>query len=702
MVRPRDTQPDSRRGAMPAGGKDRFHNPYNFVPALVRQTSDPELGDHLPASHDQYLAGRWSGQISVTLTAATPLLLLDAAKASTSKDHKTYPLRLGLDGKPNLPATSIKGMLRSAYEAITNSRLSIFEGHNERLAYRMAANEGLGLVPVRIEENRIKILLGANPKLPKSQNGRIQPAAWLQRYDRFTGKIANWASKYPNNRLPQHRDHISMWLECIRRGQFFYWRVRNPVPYGQALGSQPEPSKPTGQHIPTGEMIKAEGYVCITGRNIDRKHDERVFFSQDEPFYAELTEELRKQWKELIRNYQSIHQSEIESGQSGPPTLPNSQWSRQVIGGSAETELATGTLCYASVRKENGIYGVEKLFPVMISRALHEVNPESLLDDSLKPAQSLEELSPADRVFGWVKQKGKGSYRGNVRISQIRCITENASESFDAPGVPLAILGQPKPQQARFYVARDKEGRQLQENSPPREGYSKSGQKALRGRKVYPHHAHLADNYWQNPTEDRTQSELQEYRRPNNGDKTRDSQNRSILGWVRPGTEFKFTIDISNLSEVELGALLWLLDLPQDHFHRLGGGKPLGFGSVKLTVDWDATSMRSGEQWQQIYRELAPLPEPENHEARECIKKFQLAVADVYRNGSNFESVRFIAAFIRCVRGFAKGTPIHYPRRRRLAIPEGKSFEWFGENEKQSKASLPDLSEGQSLPGYYE
>ena len=48
--------------------------------------------------------------------------------------------------------------------------------------------------------------------------------------------------------------------------------------------------------------------------------------------------------------------------------------------------------------------------------------------------------------------------------------------------------------------------------------------------------------------------------------------------------EFGFDLHVTNLSRVELGALLWLLALPSDHFHRLGGGKPLGFGSVRLEM----------------------------------------------------------------------------------------------------------------------
>ena len=35
---------------------------------------------------------------------------------------------------------------------------------------------------------------------------------------------------------------------------------------------------------------------------------------------------------------------------------------------------------------------------------LHDVSPSKLLPPGLKPAATLEKLSPADRVFGWVRQ----------------------------------------------------------------------------------------------------------------------------------------------------------------------------------------------------------------------------------------------------------------------------------------------------------
>ncbi len=51
---------------------------------------------------------------------------------------------------------------------------------------------------------------------------------------------------------------------------------------------------------------------------------------------------------------------------------------------------------------------------------------------------------------------------------------------------------------------------------------------------------------------------------------------------VKPGVTFKGRIRFENLSEVELGALLFALDLPSGCCHKLGMGKPLGLGSINI------------------------------------------------------------------------------------------------------------------------
>jgi len=63
-------------------------------------------------------------------------------------------------------------------------------------------------------------------------------------------------------------------------------------------------------------------------------------------------------------------------------------------------------------------------------------------------------------------------------------------------------------------------------------------------------------------------------------------QNKKIITKiqpVRPGVKFQGRIRFENLSHAELGALLFSLDLPGGCNHKLGMGKPLGLGSVKIT-----------------------------------------------------------------------------------------------------------------------
>lgn len=475
-----------------------FHNPYNFVPAPLRNTSDPDLGDQPPINQDAFFTDHYSGSLRVKMIAKTPLLVPEVQGSESG--HKTFPLRVDGDGKPLIPASSVRGMLRSAYEAVTNSRLGRFsESHKQKLKYRQT-------------------------------------------------------------------------------------------------------QKPFGK--------------------VD-----------------------------------------------------------------------------------------------------YEVSAWDLLHDSLQPAMAISQLSPADRVFGWVKVdadmgawvKGERiAARGLLCVGPVRCISSSAEavERFAPPGVPLAILSAPKPQHGRFYVARSPNG-EAQQNGLSKQAAGYSSGKGLRGRKVYPHQVSLPDEHWNNPTEDRTQqprgtpAHYQEYRRPcKDGEEQRDDQNRSILGWVKPGAQFSFDLQVQNLSAVELGALLWLLDLPDDCFFRFGGGKPLGFGSVGLEIE--SCDLRTGNELRARYRTWHETTAP-NDPRTATIEAFRNAVGRAYPAGSgDFNDVPFIRAFLIACRGHGDTLPVHYPRatpddQPGPPSPEGESFKWFVANERDgARYALPDLMTGARLPTLQE
>ena len=296
-------------------------------------------------------------------------------------------------------------------------------------------------------------------------------------------------------------------------------------------------------------------------------------------------------------------------------------------------------------------------------------SPADCLPDSLHPAKTIEQLSPADRLFGWVEQEGKRAWRGKLRFSD--AIYEGAGKPVEGfsekDGKPLKILGAPKPAQARFYLG-DGSGEPQKDGQSKEEAGYKNGKK-LRGRKVYLHHRNFSP--------------------PSVFAQKRDKQNRSITGWIPAEKEFSFSIRFENLTGEELGGLLTLLGLSgPEHpcYFRLGYGKPLGLGSVELTADVRKTVISSGDEMAERYKTLkgqASLP------AKKKLQEF----VDLFLNAMNGRNSS-LNDFIRAGKG-VDGTIAYGVIEDRSDAP---IYEWFVANERGAKRSLPPI--GETLPSY--
>jgi CRISPR-associated protein (TIGR03986 family) len=65
----------------------------------------------------------------------------------------------------------------------------------------------------------------------------------------------------------------------------------------------------------------------------------------------------------------------------------------------------------------------------------------------------------------------------------------------------------------------------------------------------------------------------------------KNSFNPSIDTKIKPintNAKFKGRIRFENLSNIELGAILFAIDLPEGYAHKIGMAKPLGFGSIRI------------------------------------------------------------------------------------------------------------------------
>ncbi len=702
-----------------------FHNPYNFVPAIPRQQVAGDLGDSVPSAHGRYLPDRWSGEITLQIQTITPLLIIDAAQGQKiNAEHQAYPMRQCHDGLPYLTPTSIKGMLRTAYEIVTNSRLSQFSKHEEPLVYRMAASSS-NIYPAVVR----KIKGGKNILRIMPAHGVMGHVSRLPSYkkdseEKDKGESMASLVYHESGELPQHGDLVWVKLNPDPNSDSNYMHlpedIREYFMDKKLLSNVVIAIQRRNSEIPPDQKFDKKwrkGVVCVTGANVKDKRYERVFLENDEDDKKiVITPAMEKMWRDLVLDYKMVNKTSLKKrreDESKPEPYdylgdkPGETAFSWHVYESLSEDLKSGTLCYVELDRElelNNDFRVKEenikaILPVTLSRHFYDVSPASLLDKSLQPAQDFNELSPADRVFGWVKQGGHSAYRGNIRIHSVQCLTKDAIKDL-SPGLPLAILGQPRPQQGRFYAAKDQEGTPIDRGTAKEKMYQ-AGQ-GLRGRKVYPHHAGLPTEYWDNPLVDRTnenhQGFFQECRRPQKERaEQQDNQNRSITEWVKPNVEFECKISVTNLSEVELGALLWLLDLPENSYFRLGGGKPLGFGSVRLQRQ--STELRNGKDWAKFYGSLCqsvPIPEQDSLIKRCIIEEFKPAVESAY--GQGFESNPFISAFLKAAAGFSQ--PIHYPRTTQAPQAEGESFKWFVENERRAdrQNALGPLADDPGLP----
>jgi CRISPR-associated protein (TIGR03986 family) len=708
-------RPPTRQGAAaqarpPAssGGGYRFLNPYNFVRLI--QTDRQKLGTHLlgsvpPPPHDRYTG--LSGRITVKLEAVSPLFVSDshAAHEETTiegKKHTTYRF-FEYDGKPSIPASSLRGMLRSMYEMLTNSCMAVLS--DKTLSYHYPSRQATWLTPARVEvQNQgaedifsLRLLTGTSNLETRQAQGfprGNQRAAWLYSF---------WPLKpsktlrgiYDPRATPQARTVAEAFRQKRRRGQ----TIRNLFQHGEecfALIEEVQHGIPNVKFWDVVELSRDEnalkkkinpgktqrvvrGWVCLNNQNIEAKHSERFFFSDvgthPWPDRIALPPKARKAYETLIQDYQERHKDAVEK--LAKPNLPHGEddaaFSRFIVDKTAR-KLKDGDLVYVMLAGNEKDPKVEFIAPVLIPRLAYEHSIASLLQKHQKPCTDLQALCPACRVFGWVNQKNADSagtdeqaYAGRVRLTHAR--VDGKYETLDT--IPLSILSGPKPTTNMFYLL-DAQGK------PSSTVNYDTYQAHLRGRKMYRHFGNWADL-----TEQEKHMLESEFR--SLGDAKSD-QNRSVQGALKPGAQFSFDLEFENLAELELGALLYALQLEEGMVHRLGYAKPLGFGSVRLTVqetrvvDWSARldSVGVKDGWMD-------LSEFTGKSAAELAANFRQTMEACYP-----AEFPLVWEDLRALLGSTPGKPVHYPRPEKDRSSDGKQFEWFMGNTKRAQGgNLP-------------
>lgn len=687
----------------------RFLNPYNFVRYLPiraeRADDSPDvrlMGRCSWPPHDRWVG--LSGQIDCRAEAVTPLFVSDSEGVTEGKNkHRSYRF-FNVDGEKMIPASSLRGSVRSLFEAVTNSRFGVFETDcTSRLEFRRS-RAPKDLLPARVvgfREDGGAILelfdCRVKPDGRFPRGSAIMPAAWVSAYP---DQVLQVQSKTYYNAIGTHKrvpkfarngkKRVAALVSKNPREK--YKRGRAIFRYFEVKSESIVPASEHNKLSETGNWKKVFGYLYVTGPNIENKHDERLFFrwgdNNTEDYTIKTLPENECSWccevePDVVAEYNrhlAAYRDRNKREMAKPRTRENLPWPSAFV--KEGCKLEEGDLLYL-VENEQGYEFL--LRPVSMPRLPYKNPREALLPEDYHPASSASELSPADRLFGWVQGDGdKGAYAGRVFFSH-GTVTKEANV---LDKVTLAILSTPKPTTTRFYlIDKSWEAKTRPFNQA---GYDNQDN-TLRGRKFYRHFGSRLD-----------QNEYQ--RKP----EEKSDQNRTVHGVLGPESEFTFSIRFENLSPVELGALLWTLQLEEGMFHRIGFAKPLGFGSIRVRVDDSLTDdgQKRGLRLLDVKARYQSLNEDgwseplDPSKRRQLMRQFKKAMVKRYlpekaKTLKNEEDKKWEAAFetlenVADLKALLSEPPeklsIHYPRIDRNPTSKGENFNWFMDNKYETKA----------------
>ncbi|MBD3192830.1 MAG: TIGR03986 family CRISPR-associated RAMP protein [Candidatus Heimdallarchaeota archaeon] len=377
---------------------ENFMNPYNFVRFLEPSIEIDEISDKIllrkcrPPPHDRYIS--LTGKIECRLKTTSPLFITDSEQINKlNKGYNSYEFfkLLGKNGKLDyaIPSTSLRGMLRSVFEAATNSCFSILEG-------------GLLGKRRRPEYYKWELHAGLIKKIPDKDNPGI-----VEKLEAYL---------LPHRKFPQYKNKVN------QNGKKIFIQIDDEKVI--------DVKEITDEAQNNNENYEV-GYLKTSDRGIgrDNKHYERVFKRRDdynEEDDYQLDYQTYKNY--IVANRNNKHQNTRE------PKRGDTIWFR-----TEEESRRIKEFSYAQIYRAPFPNSIEELLP----EYFHPCDNYNTLCPGCRVFGWTHPDPPEDN-------RVKVAYKGRIMISHGKIL--NSPKILEVCPINLNILSTPKPTTAYFYL----------------------------------------------------------------------------------------------------------------------------------------------------------------------------------------------------------------------------------------------------------
>ncbi len=545
--------------------------PYNFIPlneiVVEADTNPAELG------FDKYHDNRYSGYIDLTITAKTPIYIRD-----NDSDGKQSTDFFSPGGKYKIPGSSIRGMIRNLVEIVSFSKLGSSIANNEQSPtqyfYRKFTDASKNL-----EKQYRDYIVGGDPGTGfynKISAGYIKKTG-IDSYQITPARIINNTQFY---RIEQSDIPAALNIQPMS----IQYRDR----YDENKGYRPYPISPV-------KVFFQPAPVAV------HRHSQRLKYAKVQRILAGAGAKPAG-WEEgylVCTNW-------MRGGRNKPGK--HMHW---IIGPKSDTTLSLNAELYKSTKDDYETYSIDKVkdifkkidnrneFPCFYVTENQKVVAfgftgnfripySKTVDGFLPTSHKTKKIDIAEAIFGNETTFSSRVFFEDAEMTNGTIMAESSPKILASP---KATCFQHYLVQDNFTINRNNEGEV--------NGYkglkSYNDNTVIRGNKLY---WHKNNPKWQETDQSQIRAHGTQYTR---------------IKPVNTGAVFtNGRIRFENLSDVELGSLLFALELPGGCCHKIGMGKPLGLGSIavvsklflsdrknrytQLNSEWDAPLFEDGNK----------------------------------------------------------------------------------------------------------